>query len=169
MTPDDRQALDSAARLSELKRLLILDTAEEKAYDDITRMAAALLGTPIALISLVDENRQWFKSRVGLQAQETPREMAFCAHAVVSQAPLIVEDATKDDRFVANPLVTGDPSIRFYAGAPLTTRNGQTLGTLCVIDTEPRQITQRQMEQLQFMARQVITMLEERVAKREAD
>ncbi len=160
------QTLDSAARLNELKRLMVLDTAEEKAYDDITRMAAGLLGTPIALISLVDENRQWFKSRVGLQARETPREMAFCAHAITAGAPLVVEDATQDERFVENPLVTSDPNIRFYAGAPLITSNGHALGTLCVIDTRPRQITQQQMEQLRFMARQVISMLEARVAAR---
>jgi GAF domain-containing protein len=165
MPHPDPSALDSAERLSELKRLLVLDTAAEQAYDDITRMAAALCGTPIALISLVDENRQWFKSRIGLQAQETPREMAFCAHTVVAQAPLVVEDATQDARFVANPLVTGEPNIRFYAGAPLVTSTGQTLGTLCVIDTKPRHISAEQLAQLEFMARQVIAMLEKRAAK----
>ena len=156
--------LDSLARLQELKRLLILDTAEEQAYDDITRMASAMCGTPIAMISLVDETRQWFKSRVGLQARETPREMAFCAHAIGADTPLVVEDATQDPRFVANPLVTGDPNIRFYAGAPLITSNGERLGTLCVIDTTPRQLSAEQLAQLQFMARQVIGMLEQRVA-----
>ncbi|MDB5846550.1 MAG: hypothetical protein JWP29_302 [Rhodoferax sp.] len=154
--------LDNAARLQELKRLMVLDTGDEQSYDDITRLAAQICGTPIALISLVDETRQWFKSRVGLQARQTPREQAFCAHVIVDNSPLVVEDATADARFVDNPLVTGDPNIRFYAGAPLTTSNGQTLGTLCVIDTVPRQVTQAQMDQLKFMAQQVIAMLEQR-------
>jgi len=156
--------LDNAARLRELKRLMVLDTSDEQSYDDITRLAAQVCGTPIALISLVDETRQWFKSRVGLQARQTPREQAFCAHAIVAEQPLVVEDARADPRFVDNPLVTGEPGIRFYAGAPLTTSNGQTLGTLCVIDTVPRKVTPAQMDQLKFMAQQVIAMLEQRTA-----
>lgn len=158
--PDPAQ---EAARLAELKRLDILDSFEEQAYDDITRMAADICGTPIALISLVDERRQWFKSRVGLQARETPRELAFCAHAIETPSqPMVVPDATKDLRFVANALVTSDPNIRFYAAAPLVTSSGHALGTVCVIDREPRDISQAQVEQLQFLAQQVVLMLEAR-------
>ena len=154
---------NEAERLAELKRLAILDTSEEQAFDDITRMAASLCGTPIALITLIDDKRQWFKSRVGIQATETPREAAFCAHAIQTpDAPFVVRDATQDERFVANPLVTGDPNIRFYAGAPLVSRNGQALGTVCVIDRTPRDITPEQLEQLQFMAQQVIELMEAR-------
>ncbi|AMM22949.1 hypothetical protein AX767_00030 [Variovorax sp. PAMC 28711] len=158
---------DDSARLAELDRLAVLDSAEEQAYDDITRMAADVCGTPIALITLVDGTRQWFKSRVGMQATQTPREHAFCAHAI--QTPdqvMVVTDAQQDDRFVNNPLVTGDPNIRFYAGAPLVTTSGQALGTVCVIDTEPRDIDAAQLETLQFMAQQVVVMLEERARKR---
>lgn len=158
---------DDSARLAELDRLAVLDSAEEQAYDDITRMAADVCGTPIALITLVDGTRQWFKSRVGMQATQTPREHAFCAHAI--QTPdqvMVVTDAQQDDRFVNNPLVTGDPNIRFYAGAPLVTTSGQALGTVCVIDTEPRTIDAAQLETLQFMAQQVVVMLEERAKKR---
>lgn len=164
-TPSDRQPGTEADRLAELKRLAILDSSEEQAFDDITRMAASLCGTPIALITLVDDQRQWFKSRVGLQATETPREMAFCAHAIQTpDAPFVVRDASKDARFVANPLVTGDPNIRFYAGAPLVSSNGQALGTVCVIDRTPRDVTPEQLEQLRFMAQQVIALLEARAA-----
>ena len=157
------------SRLEALKRLAILDSAEEQAYDDITRMAADLCGAPIALISLVDDKRQWFKSRVGLQARETPRELAFCAHAIANAGEtLVVNDATQDARFESNPLVTGDPSIRFYAGAPLVTSSGHALGTVCVIDKTPRDINPEQLAHLQFLAQQVVTMMEtraERLAK----
>lgn len=164
-TSPERPAGTEADRLAELKRLAILDSSEEQAFDDITRMAADLCGTPIALITLVDDKRQWFKSRVGLQATETPREMAFCAHAIQTpDVPFVVRDASQDARFVANPLVTGDPNIRFYAGAPLRSSNGQALGTVCVIDRTPRDVTPEQLEQLQFMAQQVIALLEARAA-----
>lgn len=158
--PDTREQ----QRLAELRRLLVMDSAQEQAYDDITRLAASVCGTPIALISLVDDQRQWFKSRVGLQAQQTPREMAFCAHAIQTPGkPMVVKDATQDDRFAANPLVTGDPNIRFYAGAPLVTSSGQALGTLCVIDSRPREIQDDTLEYLRFLAQEVIRMLETRV------
>ena len=162
LTPP-RPPRDESGRLAELRRLAIMDTSEEQAFDDLTRMAASLCGTPIALITLVDDKRQWFKSRLGLQATETPREMAFCAHAIQTpDVPFVVRDATQDERFVANPLVTGDPNIRFYAGAPLVSTNGQALGTLCVIDRTPRDVTPEQLEELQFMAQQVIDLLEAR-------
>ncbi|MDO9405206.1 MAG: GAF domain-containing protein [Polaromonas sp.] len=162
LTPDPHP---ETARLAELERLQVMDSFEEQAYDDITRMAADICGTPIALISLVDANRQWFKSRVGLQARETPRELAFCAHAIQTpEQPMVVRDASQDARFVDNALVTGDPNIRFYAGAPLVTSSGHALGTLCMIDREPRDITPAQLEQLQFLAQQVVVMLEARAA-----
>ena len=150
-------------RIEALRQLMLLDTSEEKAYDDITRMAASVCGTPIALISLIDSDRQWFKSKVGLAVSQTPREHAFCAHAIQSPgSPMIVEDATQDARFSANPLVTGDPNIRFYAGAPLVTESGQAIGTLCVIDNHPRAIAPEALEQLKFMAGQVVKIMEAR-------
>lgn len=156
-------ALGEAARIAALQALNVMDSQEERAYDDITRMAATVCGTPIALVSLVDGSRQWFKSRVGLQAKETPRELAFCAHAI--QAPdqvMVVQDAKADPRFVDNALVTGDPNIRFYAGAPLVTSDGHALGTLCVIDTVPRDISAEQLQELAFLANQVVATLEQR-------
>jgi MOSC domain-containing protein YiiM len=161
---------DEHGRLQELKRLMVMDTLEEMAYDDITRLAAAMSGAPIALISFVDETRQWFKSRIGLQATETPRELAFCAIAI--QTPdqaLVVPDALQDPRFASNPLVTSDPNIRFYAGAPLVTSAGHALGTVCVIDTKPREWTAEQVEQLKFLAQQVVAMLEARADPAAAD
>ncbi len=153
---------DEEARLLELKRLSVLDTKAELVYDEITQRAAKLCSTRTALISLVDRDRQWFKSRFGLQARETPREFAFCAHAILKDAPFIVEDACADARFMTNPLVTEKPKIRFYAGAQLVTLSGFALGTLCVIDDKPRQLTKLQVEHLQFLAREVVYMLEMR-------
>lgn len=151
------------ARQADLDRYQVLDTLEEQAYDDLTRMAASVCGVPIALISLLDHDRQWFKSRIGLQASETPREFAFCEHAIRRPGDvMVVNDAAQDERFATNPLVTGDPNIRFYAGAPLVSASGQALGTLCVIDTQPRELDAKQLETLQFLARQVMARLEER-------
>lgn len=148
-----------------LDRLQVLNTPEEQAYDDITRLAADVCGTPIALISLTDNHRQWFKSRVGLQAREMPRENSFCEHALKTpHCMLIIPDASADERFNNHPLVTGDPKIRFYAGAPLLTREGHMLGALCVVDTRPRELEAGQMADLQFMAQQVLVMLESRAA-----
>jgi PAS domain S-box-containing protein len=150
-------------RLAELDGLQVLDTPPEAGFDALTRRAADSFDVPIALISLIDDRRQWFKSRVGLDALETPREDAFCFHAI--QAPgdvMVVRDATQDARFAANPLVTGDPGIRFYAGAPLVTRAGHALGTLCVIDRRPRTLTHDQVEQLRALAAQVVDQLEAR-------
>ncbi len=128
---------EESERLQALKRLEILDTPPEPSLDRITRMAARLLGTPIALISLLDENRQWFKSKVGLDVCETPRDLAFCNHALALSSPLVVLNTAEDARFRQNPLVTGPPSVRFYAGAPLRRGAGLALGTLCIIDTVP--------------------------------
>ena len=151
------------ARQADLDRYEVLDTLEEQAYDDLTRMAASVCGVPVALITLLDHDRQWFKSRVGLQATETPREFAFCEHAIRKPGDvMVVNDASLDDRFATNPLVTGDPNIRFYAGAPLVSASGQALGTLCVIDTQPRELDAKQAETLQFLAKQVMDKLEER-------
>jgi len=150
-------------RLAELAALHIMDTEEEAAYDELTHLASAFCQTPIALVSLVDDERQWFKARVGLQARETPREHAFCTHAIEQPEQIMqVVDATLDARFVRNPLVTGDPGIRFYAGAPLVTSTGQALGTLCVIDTEPRKLTAHQLDALRLLAARVIERLEAR-------
>jgi len=159
---------DEKARQLALNRLQVLDTPEEQAYDDITRLAADVCGTPIALISLSDGHRQWFKSRMGLQAREMPRENSFCAHALqIPHSMMIVPDTSADERFVNHPLVTGGPKIRFYAGAPLLTGDGHMLGALCVVDTTPRKLEARQLEYLQFMAQQVMVMLENRAVSRQ--
>lgn len=154
-------------RLRTLQLYGVLDTASEQAYDELTHLAASLCDTPISLVSLVDEQRQWFKSRVGLEATETPRDMAFCAHAILQDGPFIVDDALTDPRFAHNPLVTGDPKIRFYAGAPLKMASGHALGTLCVIDRRPRQLTEQQIATLGILAKAVVSLLELRRALRD--
>lgn len=145
-----------ARRLTALRAFDLLDTEPERAYDDITRIAAAVCETPIALVSLVDERRQWFKSRHGLAATETPREWAFCSYAIQGTDTFIVPDAGQDERFVDNPLVTGEPRIRYYAGAPLIDAEGQALGTLCVLDQQPRQLRIDQLDALAALSRQVV-------------
>ncbi len=151
-------------RLAALARYRILDTPAEQAYDDFTQLAAQICDVPIALISLIDKDRQWFKSWLGLDSPETPREQAFFAHAIIDNQMLIVPDARADARFAANPLVTGSPNIRFYAGSPLVTDEGYGLGVLCVIDRQPRDLTAAQQASLQALSRQLMTQLELRRA-----
>jgi PAS domain S-box-containing protein len=151
-----------AARLAALQDYAILDSLPERGYDDVVELAAFICGTPISLISLVDKDRQWFKASIGLSAAETPRSQSFCAHTIATSQMLIVEDAQTDPRFKDNPLVTGNPNIRFYAGAPLIEPNGHVLGTVCVIDTEPRVLTPKQISALQALARQVMSLLDQR-------
>ena len=152
--------VDEKQRLVALHSYGLLDTPPEQTYDDITSLAATVCGTPTALISFVDENRQWFKSKVGFAMRETPRDISFCGHAILQNDLFIVPDATLDERFHDNPLVTGKPNIRFYAGTPLTTKTGETLGTLCVIDYKPRQLSQTQKESLSRLGRQTAALLE---------
>jgi len=150
-------------RLVALDRYHILDTSPEQVYDDLTQLAADICGTPIALISLIDMDRQWFKSRVGLDATETPRDISFCGHAVAANATLNVPDASQDPRFANNPLVTQAPNIRFYAGVPLITHDRYVLGTLCVIDSQPHNLTEAQIRQLETLSRLVVNQLESRL------
>jgi GAF domain-containing protein len=157
-------------RLAALREYHILDTEAEQTYDDITALAAYVCQVPIAMISLVDESRQWFKSKLGLNQRETPRDVAFCAHAILQSEPLIVRDALKDERFADNSLVTRSPHIRFYAGFPLTSPEGFALGTLCAIDRKPRQLSGGQKSAMRALARQVMALLElRRVSSRMAD
>jgi signal transduction histidine kinase len=168
MTPDP-DGFDEAARLAELHESGLLDTEAEQAYDDIAYLASRICETPIALVSLVDHDRQWFKSKVGLSVSETSRDVAFCAHAIRTPAELfVVADATCDARFADNPLVLGDPNIRFYAGAPLTTANGNALGMLCVIDRVPRQLDPAQIASLRALSRMVMAQIELRAARDQA-
>ena len=151
---------NEALRLKALLDYQILDTLPEDSYDDITLLASKICGTSMAALSLIDSSRQWFKSKVGIPVPETAREHAFCAHAILQPDILVVNDAHTDDRFVNNPLVTGDPLIRFYAGAPLLTPSGEALGTLCVIDQDRRTLSESQIEALRALSRQVMAQLE---------
>jgi len=150
-------------RLAELKSYRVLDTRPEQMFDDITFLASQIFETPIALLSLVDHDRQWFKSSVGLAVPETHRDLAFCAHAIWDPTEvMVVEDAAYDPRFAHNPLVVDDPSIRFYAGAPLMTSTGNALGTLCVIDRVARQLSSEQESALRALARLTMSQLDMR-------
>ncbi|MDP1899898.1 MAG: CHASE3 domain-containing protein [Rubrivivax sp.] len=160
LPPDELQRVDA------LRSCCVLDTPPEQAFDDLTALAAHICQVPIALVSLVDQRRQWFKSRVGLEALETPRDQAFCAHAILHpQEVLQVRDAQADPRFADNALVTSDPHIRFYAGAPLLGSDGHALGTLCVIDRQPRELDASQLSALRALARQAALLLEQRRAR----
>ncbi len=150
------------ARVDALRSLAILDTLPEQNYDDLTELASFICETPVSLVSLVDADRQWFKSERGLGVRETPRSQSFCAHTIGDSRTLIVRDAALDPRFSDNPLVTGNPNIRFYAGAPILDDAGHVLGTICVIDTKPRSLDARQIAALEALARQVTVLLEQR-------
>ncbi len=159
-------------RLESLRRYQVLDTPPEPDFDDLVLLASRICETPISVISLVDEHRQWFKAGIGLNATETARDVAFCAHAICGRELFIVPDTLADERFAGNPLVTGDPKIRFYAGAPLTTPESHALGTLCVVDQMPRSLTAAQQEALRALARQVMVCLElrrERLERQRAE
>jgi len=157
---------NEARRLEALYQLDILDTRHEEAYDRLVDWAARICDTPIALISLVDSKRQWFKAAKGIDACETQRDVSFCAHAILQGKVFIVPDALEDERFANNPLVTGEPKIRFYAGIPLQHPNGETVGTLCVIDQRPKQLSQRQIDDLSSLADHANMLLAMRVANK---
>ncbi len=158
---------NEAERQRWLDELNILDTLEEQAYDDLTFLAAHICQTPIALVSLVDRDRQWFKSHHGLPARETPRDVAFCAHAILEDRTFIVDDSFKDERFRDNPLATGAPHVHFYAGAPLIVRRNIRVGTLCVIDDHARTLSDMQRQALEAISRQVVALLELRLQVQE--
>lgn len=157
-------------RLNALATYNLLDTPAEDIYDDVTRMASEICRTPISSISLVDADRQWFKSSQGLKVNQTPREYSFCAHAILSPDEIfVVPDARLDDRFSDNPLTTGVPNVVFYAGVPLTANDGHALGSLCVIDSRPRTLTENQLLALKSLGRLVNTQFELRKIKAERD
>jgi anti-sigma regulatory factor (Ser/Thr protein kinase) len=169
-------ATSEAARLQTLRKYRILDTKPEQAFDDLTLLASQIFKVPIALISLIDEDRQWFKSRIGLSIAETHRSIAFCAHAIQQPGLFVVPDARRDERFRENPFVVEDPYVRFYAGAPLITPEGHALGTICVIDVVPRDLTAdearalealRHQAQAQLELRRNLTELEDALAERD--
>jgi signal transduction histidine kinase len=159
---------NEALRLDALRSYAILDTPPEPAFDDITRMAALICQTPIAVVNLIDSERQWFKSEIGLGARETPLATSICAHVLLEDDLLLVPDTREDPRFASNPLVTGDERLHFYAGALLKTADGLPLGTVCVLDRRARQLTYEQMEALRALARQTMAQLELRKALAQA-
>ncbi len=148
------------ARIIALEKYAILDTDPEQSFDDLTLLASYICKTPIALISLVDEDRQWFKSRVGMDARETSRDIAFCSTAILQSDIFVVPDALADERYRDNPLVVSDPHIRFYAGVPLINEDGYALGTLCVVDRTPRELAPDQKDALKALSRLVLAQLE---------
>jgi GAF domain-containing protein len=159
--------LNEVKRLKVLWQYEVLDTVPEEVFDDLTELAARICEAPIAMITLVDENRQWFKSKIGVTVKETSRDISFCAHAINQEDLFIVPDAAKDERFATSPLVISEPKIRFYAGAPLISPDGYALGTLCVIDKVPRELRPDQKQALRILARHVVSQLELRRHARE--
>jgi GAF domain-containing protein len=154
---------DEINRLDALYRYQILDTESESAFDELTQLASEVCDTPIALISLIDPDRQWFKSKVGLDAEETSRDIAFCTHAINQEKVFEVNDTFRDERFKNNPLVTSDPNIPFYAGAPLITPDGHAIGTICVISDKPKKLNVHQRKAMEILSREVISQLELRL------
>lgn len=167
MPPAAAMPKNEVKRLKVLWQYDVLDTVPEEVFDDLTDLAAHICEAPVAMISLVDENRQWFKARVGTSTKETSRDISFCAHAILNDGLLVISDATKDPRFSDNPMVTGPQKIRFYAGAPLVTPDGHALGTLCVLDKQPRKLRSEQLEALRVLAHHVVSQLELRRHARE--
>lgn len=153
-------SLNDRERVEALQKYQILDTEPEQAFDDLTLLASFICKTPIALVSLVDENRQWFKSKIGMKPSETPRDIAFCSVAIQQSEVMVVPDTLEDERFRDNPFVISEPKIRFYAGAPLINEDGHALGTLCVIDQRPREMTADQKDALQALSRLVLGQME---------
>lgn len=151
---------NEAERIQVLRDLLILDTEPEERFDSITAYAQSRFGVEIALVSLVDTDRQWFKSACGLDAKETPRDISFCGHAILQDGVFIVKNALEDERFADNPLVVGPPNIRFYAGAPLKLSSGQAVGTLCIIDPKPKSLDPEEADHLRVLAHMVAMELE---------
>lgn len=150
-------------RLQELYRLELLDTPYETEFDELVQLASQICNTPMSLISLIDRDRQWFKARKGLEPPGTPRDVSFCAHAILGSGCFVVNDTQDDDRFVDNPLVTGDPHLRFYAGVPLTTESGHNLGTICILDTVPRDLTRDQEQALTMLSGLAMKLFEGRI------
>ncbi len=151
---------NDAARVDALQKYAILDSEPEQAFDDLTLLASYVCKTPIAMISLVDEDRQWFKAKIGISAKETSRNIAFCSTAIQQRDVFVVPDALQDERFRTNPLVVSEPNIRFYAGAPLINEDGYALGTLCVIDRTPRNLAADQEVALKALSRLVLMQME---------
>jgi GAF domain-containing protein len=172
-----KKGIDMKARIptNETERLKalywyeLLDTMAEEVFDDLTLLASHVCNTPIALISLIDKDRQWFKSKIGLNVSETPRDIAFCSHVILQSDVFEVQDALKDQRFATNPLVTAGPHIRFYAGAPIKTTDGHALGTVCVIDHVPRELNPKQKESLSILSRIVASLFKQRRYIRELE
>ncbi|MGV3598116.1 MAG: GAF domain-containing sensor histidine kinase [Bacteroidota bacterium] len=154
---------NEAERLNELKNLQILDSPIEQDYEDVVKLASAICNTPMSLVSLVDSQRQWFKAKIGIDDPETSRDVAFCAHAILNDELMVVPNAIEDERFFDNPYVVNNPNVRFYAGMPLVTRSGYKIGTLCVLDSQPRELTEEQKFALRTLGKQVINMMELRM------